>query len=126
MGVHQHGYQLTGIRLAPIVPTVSHIQAYNKSKVIGAANCGDVMKPENSSQKPPQQEKKKTMMGWFVSREEPDKAYLPDLKSQWAVMDPPEKVKFVLGAILGAVLFVAALVLVYYLLAAIVGWLGMG
>jgi hypothetical protein len=94
--------------------------------VIGAANRGDVMKPENSSQKPPQQKQKKTMMGWFFSQEEPDKEYLPDLKSHWAVMDPPEKVKFVLGAILGAVLFVAALVLVYYLLAAIVGWLGMG
>jgi len=84
------------------------------------------MKPDNSSNTPPQHEKKKTLMGWVLSREEPDKAYLPDLKSQWAMMDRPDRVKFVLGAILGALLFVAALVLVYYLLAAIVGWLGMG
>jgi hypothetical protein len=84
------------------------------------------MKPQKLPQKPAQKEKKKSLMGWFTSREEPDKDYVPDLKSQWANMGQAERVKFVLGAILGAVIFIAAMVLVYLILAAIVGWLGFG
>lgn len=84
------------------------------------------MNPQTGSQKAPDTKNKKTLMGWFVSREEPDKEYLPDLKSQWANMKRPERVRFVLGAIVGLVVFIAALVLVYFILAAIVGWLGLG
>jgi hypothetical protein len=83
------------------------------------------MNPQTGSQEPPG-EKKKTLLGWFVSREEPDKEYLPDLKSQWANMGRPDRVKFILGAIFSAVVFIAALVVVYFILAAIVGWLGLG
>lgn len=84
------------------------------------------MKPQKTPQKPAQKEKKKSIMGWFTSREEPDKDYVPDLKSQWANMEHADRVKFVVGAIFGAVVFIAALVLVYFILAAIVGWLGLG
>lgn len=84
------------------------------------------MNPQTGSQKPPNKENKKNLLGWFVSREEPDKDYLPDLKSQWTNMNRPERVRFVLGAIFGAVVFIGALVLVYFILAAIVSWLGLG
>ena len=83
------------------------------------------MKPEKSPQKPAHKEKRKTLMGWFFSREEPDKEYLPDLKSQWVSMERTERVKFALGAIFGAVVFIAALIMVYFILAALVGWLGL-
>lgn len=84
------------------------------------------MKADQGSQKPAEKEKKKTFMGWFVAREEPDEDYLPDLKSQWAKMERAERIKFIFGGIFGVVVFIAALVLVYFLLAAIVGWLGFG
>jgi len=74
-----------------------------------------------SSEKPPIKEKRKPLSGWFVTREEPDKDYLPDLKSQWAHMDSTERVKFVIGAIVGAMLFIGALILVYWLLSAMIG-----
>ena len=84
------------------------------------------MNPQAGSNKPPPRERKKTLLGWFVSREEPDTDYLPDLKTQWADIDRPDRIKFILGGIFSAVLFIAALVLIYFILAAIVGWLGLG
>lgn len=84
------------------------------------------MKADKSSQKPAKKDKKKTLMGWFVAREEPDEEYLPDLKSQWAKMERTERIKFIFGGLFGAVVFIAALVLVYFILAAIIGWLGIG
>jgi hypothetical protein len=74
-----------------------------------------------SSEKPPIKEKRKPLSSWFVTREEPDKDYLPDLKSQWADMDSAERAKFVIGAIVGALLFFGALILVYWLLSAMIG-----
>jgi hypothetical protein len=74
-----------------------------------------------NSEKPPIKEKRKFLSGWFVTREEPDKDYLPDLKSQWAQMDSAERVKFIIGAIVGAMLFVGALILVYWLLTMMIG-----
>jgi hypothetical protein len=74
-----------------------------------------------SSEKPSNKGKRKRLSGWFVTREEPDKDYLPDLKSQWAHMDSAERVKFVIGGIIGAMLFIGALILVYWLLSAMIG-----
>ena len=84
------------------------------------------MKPEKKSHKPEQKEDKKTLLGWFVSREEPDKDYVPDLKTQWGNMERIERTKFIMGAVIGAVIFIGALVLVYFILTAIAGWMGMG
>jgi hypothetical protein len=78
------------------------------------------MRNQPSSQKPPIKEKKKPLSGWFFTREDPDKDYLPDLKSQWAQMDNAERAKFVIGAIVGAMLFIGALTLVYWLLSMMV------
>lgn len=65
--------------------------------------------------------RRKGLFGWFFTREEPDKDYLPDLKSQWNKMDTSERIKFIAGAIVGAALLIGALVLVYVLLSAMVG-----
>jgi hypothetical protein len=73
-----------------------------------------------NSEKHPIKEKKKPLSGWFFTREDPDKDYLPDLKSQWALMDTAERAKFVIGAIVGAMLFIGALILVYWLLSMMV------
>ena len=69
----------------------------------------------------PKDQKRKTLLGWFVSREEPDKDYMPDLKSQWGSMNCNERIKFIAGGIVGLVLFIGALLLVYILLSAIIG-----
>jgi hypothetical protein len=74
--------------------------------------------PERSEDSPKNQ-KKKTLLGWFVSREEPDTDYMPDLKSQWGSMNRNERFKFIAGGIVGLVLFIGALLLVYVLLSAI-------
>lgn len=65
--------------------------------------------------------KRKNRFGWFLSREEPDENYLPDLKSQWQNMQLGDRIKFVLGAFVGTLIFFGALILVYLLLAAMVG-----
>lgn len=68
--------------------------------------------PSNSNQK----EKRNSLLGWFMTREEPDQDFIPDLQSQWSQMDFPGRVKFVVGIIIGAVLFFGALYVVYLIL----------
>ena len=58
----------------------------------------------------------KTITDWLFSRQKMDQDFVPDLKSQWAQMDNPDKVKFVLGGVVGLLLFIGALALAYYLL----------
>jgi hypothetical protein len=74
-----------------------------------------------NSKKPPIKDKRKPLSGWFFTREEPDKDYLPDLKSQWGQMDSAERGKFIIGAFFGAMLFIGALILVYWLLSMMIG-----
>jgi len=63
--------------------------------------------------------KRKSILGSLFAREEPDKDYLPELQSQWGKMNSSERVKFVIGAILGLALFIGALTIVYLLLSSI-------
>lgn len=63
--------------------------------------------------------KRKTILGALFTREEPDQDYIPELKSQWNKMDKTERVKFVLGAVLGVILFFGALVGAFLLLSAL-------
>ncbi|MBW6465236.1 MAG: hypothetical protein K0B06_01870 [Brevefilum sp.] len=79
------------------------------------------MVKQPSSEKPPAKRKRKTLLGWFVTQEEPDDDYLPELKSQWSTMDSAERAKFLMGAIVGALLFIGALILVYWLLSMMIG-----
>jgi hypothetical protein len=74
-----------------------------------------------NSEKTPIKDKRKHLSGWFVTREEPDKDYLPDLKSQWGQMNSAERGKFIIGALFGALLFIGALILVYWLLSMMIG-----
>lgn len=79
------------------------------------------MSKDRDSRKTTQDEKKKSLLGWFVSREEPDQDYMPELKSQWENFDLAGRIKFILGAFIGAILFFGALFLVYLLLSMMVG-----
>lgn len=64
---------------------------------------------------------KKTILGSFFGRQERDETYMPELKEQWRKMETGARVKFVLGALLGLILFLGALTLVYLLLASMMG-----
>ena len=79
------------------------------------------MEKPSGSEVPEEKPKRKTLLGWFLAKDEPDKDFLPDLQSQWGKMDRANRVKFILGAMVGAVLFISALLAVYLILAAIVG-----
>jgi hypothetical protein len=61
-------------------------------------------------------EQKRSILGSLFSRPERDKEYYSDLQTQWANMDNPARVKFVVGMVFGLIVFVAALGLVLYLL----------
>ncbi len=76
---------------------------------------------KNEDYKKRQKKEKKTLLGLFFAREEQDKAYFPDLKTQWGKMDQNERVKFILGALVGLIIIVGALILVYIALVAIRG-----
>ncbi len=79
------------------------------------------MKYQNEHNDSEKKEKRPSLLSWFVSKEEPDKDYMPDLKAQWANMSAPDRVKFVLGGLIGLILFIGALLLVYLILGALIG-----
>ncbi len=62
-----------------------------------------------------------SILGAFFSKSKKNETYFPELRAQWKGMDKGDRVKFVLGAILGLAIFIGALVVVYFLLAAIAG-----
>lgn len=72
-------------------------------------------KPEEKPKKKP----RKTILGTFLTREEPDHEYLPELKNQWASMESGEQVKFIVGGLVGLIIFIAALVLAYLVISGI-------
>jgi hypothetical protein len=73
-------------------------------------------KPKQEKKAP---ERKRSILGSLFSRPERDKEYISDLQNQWVNMDSPARVKFVIGAVFGLVVFITALVLVLYLLSLI-------
>ena len=76
---------------------------------------------QQKKQKTGQENKKhKTILGALFTREEPDKDYIPELKSQWGILSQSERVKFLIGAIVGLVLFFGALYLTYLVIYAII------
>ena len=64
---------------------------------------------------------KPSLLNIFMTKEKPDKTYFPELKDQWKELDGKNKVKFVLGALVGLIIIAGALALVYYLLVLIRG-----
>ena len=79
------------------------------------------MSRENNSEHPQQKEKRNSLLGWLISREEPDQDYVPELKTQWAQLDLAGRIKFIIGANVGAFLFFGALYVVYLVLSAMMG-----
>lgn len=77
----------------------------------------DKPNPRNNARKEP----KKSVLGIFFCKEEKDKTYFPELKDQWQSMERKDRLKFVLGAIIGLILFVSFLVLVFLALNAMRG-----
>jgi hypothetical protein len=59
---------------------------------------------------------KRSFISIFFGKQEPDKAYMSDLKLEWQNMDQKERIKFVLGAVFGLILFISALIVVYIFL----------
>lgn len=79
------------------------------------------MSSKDNPSRPGEKEKRNSLLGWFVSREEPDKDYVPELQSQWASLDIAGRIKFLIGALIGAILFFGALYAVYIILLALAG-----
>ena len=78
------------------------------------------MGDKQGSQKKEENSQDKTIMDWLFSRQKMDQDYVPDLKSQWAQMDNPDRFKFVLGGVVGLLLFIGALALAYYVLSLLI------
>jgi hypothetical protein len=57
-----------------------------------------------------------SIMGLFLSRQERDEDYIPELRAQWDGMDLRERLLFIIGSSIGLSLFIGALVLVYMIL----------
>jgi hypothetical protein len=77
------------------------------------------MKNENANRDKKKKTKKRTILGSFFTREEPDEDYIPELKLQWGAMDQGQKIKFILGGIIGVILFVAALTLAFLVISSL-------
>lgn len=59
---------------------------------------------------------KPSLLQALITRPEKDTEYMTDLQNQWAVMDKPERVKFVAGAIFGLIVFFGLLIGVFFII----------
>jgi hypothetical protein len=73
------------------------------------SNPKDKKKKTTDNQKP-------SLLNIFLTKEKPDKTYFPELKEQWKDLNRGDKIKFILGALVGLIIITGALALVYYLL----------
>jgi hypothetical protein len=72
-------------------------------------------KPNNNNQK----RQKRKLLDIFLTREEPDKDYIPELKDQWNTLKNRERVKFVFGAFVGLLIVVGGIILIILLISAL-------
>ena len=77
------------------------------------------MPEEKNAKDKNQKQKKRNFLDTFLTREELDDDYLPDLKTQWNAMNNAERVKFVLGAIIGLMIVLGGIVLIFLLISAL-------
>ena len=56
----------------------------------------------------------------LFSKPDRDQNYVPELKAQWSALDSAGRVKFVLGALIGLILFFGALFLAYLALSSLI------
>ena len=66
-------------------------------------------------------EERKSIFTRLFSRPSRDEDYMADLNAQWADLETAGRIKFVLGALLGLILFIGGLILAYLALSALVG-----
>lgn len=59
---------------------------------------------------------KPSLLQALITRPEKDTEYMTDLQNQWAVMDKPERIKFVAGAIFGLIVFFGLLIGVFFII----------
>ena len=64
-------------------------------------------------------EKRPTLLNALLARPERDREYMSDLNTQWDQLDRKGRVRFVVGGVFGAIVFVAALGLVLWLISLI-------
>jgi hypothetical protein len=70
----------------------------------------------------PQENKKRpSILSVLFTRPERDTEYMSDLNSQWDRLDKKGRVKFVVGAIVGAIVFFAALGLILWIISLLMG-----
>ena len=70
----------------------------------------------------PQENKKRpSILSVLFTRPERDTEYMSDLSSQWDQLDKKGRVKFVVGAIFGAIVFFAALGLILWIISLLMG-----
>ncbi len=77
------------------------------------------MPKDNNARDKNAQKKKRGFLDIFLTREEPDEDYVPDLKAQWNAMNNAERVKFILGAIIGLIIVLGGIVLIFLLISAL-------
>lgn len=77
--------------------------------------------PGNDNKTKQDTHQRKSLFDRFLSNPSRDESYFSDLKTQWSKLDTPERTKFILGAVIGVILFLGALFLAYLALSALVG-----
>jgi len=77
------------------------------------------MAEQKKSKNSKKEKQKRKLLDIFLTREEPDQDFLPELKSQWKSMNKGERVKFIIGALIGLIIFVGGLILAYVILSAL-------
>ena len=73
----------------------------------------------NSNNKKHKGKRKSKLLEVFLTREEPDEDYLPELKAQWESMETGERIKFTIGAVIGLLIVLGGLFLVFLLITAL-------
>jgi len=68
-----------------------------------------------------EKQRKKSILGAFLAREEPDREYMNDLKAQWSIMNSAERRQFILGAVIGLLIFIGLVGLVLFLILKLMG-----
>jgi hypothetical protein len=64
---------------------------------------------------------RKSIFDRLFAKPSRDETYISDLKAQWASMNRADRIKFVLGVIIGLALFIGALLLAYLALSSLFG-----
>ena len=67
------------------------------------------------------QKERKTIFDRLFSKPSKDEAYVSDLKTQWSELETAGRFKFIIGALIGLLLFISALLLAYLALSALIG-----